>query len=437
MTLPKDWVWTTIGEITEPIQKVDPRENPEKVFIYLDISSIDNSIQKIVTPKQYIGVDAPSRARQLVRANDVLFSTVRTYLKNVALVPEYCDGQVASTGFSILRATPEAMGRFLFYYSQTEAFLTPLNELQRGTSYPAVRDSDVRVQQIPLPSLPEQERIVERIESLFTQLDAGVAGLKHAQAALKRYKVSVLKAACEGRLVSQDPTDEPAEVSMKRILAEEGIVYHLPEGDLSVLPQGWIWNIFSLVIKKVKRGPSMKCNQEGRGVRYITSGNLDDGILRLDLDYKFLEGFNKIDSCKLLPNDLILNCVNSIEKIGKSAVFTLKLGDAIVGFNNYALELHEKVISPFYANIVCQSLFFKNQLYFLLKRAVNQVSFATRELDFLLIPIPPLAEQYRIIADVERRLLVVQELEQTIEANLKRVTRLRQAILKRAFEGML
>ena len=128
------------------------------------------------------------------------------------------------------------------------------------------------------------------------------------------------------------------------------------------------------VVKKIKRGPSLKCNREEKGIRYITSGNLENGYLNLDLDYKFLAGFNGIDKCKLIDKDLILNCVNSIELIGKSAVFKKEHGQAIVGFNNYALELNFSLISPFYLNLFCQTNIFKNQLYFLIKRAVNQVS---------------------------------------------------------------
>src|SRR3972149_1960003 len=79
-SLPGGWEWMTIGDVTSPIEKVDPTQKPDKEFTYLDIASIDNSIHKITEPKSYYGADAPSRARQLVQANDVIFSTVRTYL---------------------------------------------------------------------------------------------------------------------------------------------------------------------------------------------------------------------------------------------------------------------------------------------------------------------------------------------------------------------
>ena len=144
-----------------------------------------------------------------MHTNDVLFSTVRTYLKNIALVPEIYDGQIASTGFSVLRCRDGVSPKFLFYYTLTDDFISALSNVQRGTSYPAVRDSDVREQIIPLAPFNEQKRIVAKMEELFSQLDAGIAELRRVQANLARYKASVLKAACEGRLV-------PTEAEMAR-----------------------------------------------------------------------------------------------------------------------------------------------------------------------------------------------------------------------------
>lgn len=226
--LPSGWVWTTIGEIALPIEKVQPREKPQTRFTYLDISSIDNSVNRVVAPKIYLGEEAPSRARQLVRANDVLFSTVRPYLKNIALVPEIHDGQIATTGFSVLRGASGISPKYLFYYTLTDKFLDDIRELQRGTSYPAVRDGDVRAQPIPLPPTAEQLRIVAETEKHFSRLEVAESLLTGMQIKLRRYRASVLKAACEGCLV---PTEaelacaegrdyEPADQLLSRILAE-------------------------------------------------------------------------------------------------------------------------------------------------------------------------------------------------------------------------
>ena len=163
--LPEGWNWTTIGDITRIVEKIDPKQTPDAQFTYLDISSVDNKTNRIMEPKMYYGTEAPSRARQLVEAHDILFSTVRTYLRNIALVPETYDGEIASTGFSVLRGQSGIVPQYLFYYTLTDGFVDDLTQLQRGTSYPAVRDGDVRAQFIPLAPLPEQHRIVEAIET--------------------------------------------------------------------------------------------------------------------------------------------------------------------------------------------------------------------------------------------------------------------------------
>ncbi len=97
--LPKEWVWTKLEDIREEVEKVSPQDNADKEFFYLDIASIDNRRQEVTEPKKYLGSNAPSRARQLVKEGDILFSTVRTYLKNIAKVKQFYDGQIASTGF--------------------------------------------------------------------------------------------------------------------------------------------------------------------------------------------------------------------------------------------------------------------------------------------------------------------------------------------------
>ena len=153
--LPPGWATVNIGELCLSVDKASSKERPEEPFMYLDIASIDNSEFRIVSPKIYMGKDAPSRARQKVRSGNTLFSTVRTYLKNIAMVPAEFDGQVASTGFCVLNPTAEIDSRLLFYYVQNDEFIARLNPIQRGTNYPAVRDTDVLTQTLPLEMWPE------------------------------------------------------------------------------------------------------------------------------------------------------------------------------------------------------------------------------------------------------------------------------------------
>lgn len=114
---PKGWTESTLGEVCIKTQKVNPQNAPDSVITYLDIGGIDNLTFKVTETKTYTGADAPSRARQLVEEGDVLFSTVRTYLKKVASIPARYNGAIASTGFAVLRAGQALDPKYLFYYT--------------------------------------------------------------------------------------------------------------------------------------------------------------------------------------------------------------------------------------------------------------------------------------------------------------------------------
>jgi len=172
-----NWTRISIGRACRSIIVEDPRAR--RSFRYVDISSIDRSRKIIVEPAEIEGSAAPSRARKTIRAGDVLVSTVRPNLNAVAIVPKELDGQVASTGFSVLRPRKgELLARYLFYYCCTPGFVDALMAKVRGAHYPAVSDADVKEVEIPLPHPLEQRRIVEildeadRLRRLRAEADA-------------------------------------------------------------------------------------------------------------------------------------------------------------------------------------------------------------------------------------------------------------------------
>lgn len=159
------WPLQRIGDVCISTAIRDPGDDPDELFRYVDISSIDRDKKTIVNVTEFQGAAAPSRARKEIRATDVLVSTVRPNLNAIALVPPDLDNQIASTGFSVLRADRSVLNeRYLFYFTQTPAFICELLERVRGAHYPAVSDNDVRNVKIPVPPLPEQRRIVEILD---------------------------------------------------------------------------------------------------------------------------------------------------------------------------------------------------------------------------------------------------------------------------------
>jgi type I restriction enzyme S subunit len=202
--LPEGWEVKTLKELTLKVEKVKRKEVDEKEeLIYLDIGGIDNNFNKIENYKIYKWKDAPSRAQQIVKVNDILFSTVRTYMKNIAMVDkEIYNNQIASSGFTVLRANELASFKYIFYNTISDIFLNVLNELQSGSSYPAVRDSDVFNQKILIPkSLKEQHQIIQEIESRLSVADKLEEQIKTSLQQAEALRQSILKKAFEGELV--------------------------------------------------------------------------------------------------------------------------------------------------------------------------------------------------------------------------------------------
>jgi len=213
-------MWAKLETICEAVLKVNPKQKPNKQFAYLDIASIDNTENKITSPKYYFGKDAPSRARQVVKLGDILFSTVRTYLKNIAIVNNIYAGQIASTGFCVIRPILSS-NKYFLYMSFHNDFINQLSKIQRVTSYPAIRNSDVFNQVIALPPLKEQIKIAEGIDWVFSIINESELVLKSELKRAQSLRQSILKRAFEGKLVQQNPNDLPASVLLERIKSEK------------------------------------------------------------------------------------------------------------------------------------------------------------------------------------------------------------------------
>ena len=202
--LPDGWKSKSLKDLVLKVEKVKRKEVDENEgLIYLDIGGINNNSNRIENYKKFFWKDAPSRAQQIVKQNDILFSTVRTYMKNIAIVDkEIYNNQIASSGFTVLRADSCVNYKYIYYNTISDVFLNPLNELQTGTSYPAVRDSDVLSQTINLPLSPEeQHRIVQEIESRLSVADKMEQSIQESLQKAEALRQSILKKAFCGELV--------------------------------------------------------------------------------------------------------------------------------------------------------------------------------------------------------------------------------------------
>ena len=336
-----------------------------------------------------------------------------------------------------------------------------VRQAQGGVGLAHITKTKFMASYVPLPPLPEQHRIVAEIEKQFTRLDAAVAALRRTQANLKRYRASVLRAACSGKLV---PTEaelahaegreyEPAGVLMERILAERRARWEPQEkrrgkykepaapdtSNLPLLPEGWAWATVDQMIVRSEYGTSVKCGYESDGIPVLRIPNIVGGEIDLT-DLKFANQSLPVDDDRALRVGDVLMCRTngSISLIGKTAVIKRDL-EPHHSFASYLLRFRFVDCPPLskWFHLFATSRLGRNYIEREAASSAGQHNVSLSLIHRMAVPLPPLAEQRRIVAEVEQRLSVIQQAESAVEASLQRAERLRQSILKRAFSGEL
>ncbi len=401
--LPDGWTQTTLGEATKPMQKrVNPQDYP--VLPYIGMENVEAHTMRLLGT---VLSQEMKSAADTFSPGDVLYGRLRPYLNKVYL-PEF-EG-LCSTEFIVFRKVPHIHSRYLQYFLNSWDFVKFANSLNAGDR-PRVKFEQLSDYLFPLPPLPEQERIVAKIEELFTQLEAGTAALKRVRAGLKRYKASVLKAACEGQLFGDVELDNDG------------------------LPADWKWTKFKDAGKVQLGRQRAPKHHEGPHMRpYLRVANVFED--RLDLSDVKEMNFTpaEYEIYKLEYGDILLNEGQSPELLGRPAMYKGELPGGC--FQNTLIRFQA------YDFVDRQFALFVFRHYMHAGRFTNESQITTNiahlsagrfsEIEF---PLPPLAEQQRIVAEVERRLSVAQEVESVVAASVARAGRLRQSVLKSAFEG--
>ena len=172
--IPHLWFWTRIREITSDRGQC----KPEAAFTYIDVTTIDKENGTIVDPKVIQADEAPSRARKIVCKGDVIYSCVRPYLLNVAIVSEGFDPKpIASTAFAVLNGYGLVLSQYLWIVLRSPFMIACVEKDMRGQAYPAINDADFSILPFPLPPLAEQHRIVAKVDELMGLCDRLEASL--------------------------------------------------------------------------------------------------------------------------------------------------------------------------------------------------------------------------------------------------------------------
>ena len=348
-------------------------------------------------------------------------------------------------------AIPSPFPRFVNYLWSGRLLRNQIEKKARTTAgIYKISQRDIESFRLPIPPIQEQGRIVAKIDELFSDLDAGVANLLRVRANLKRYRAAVLKAAVEGKLTedwrAKHPDTEPASVLLERILIErrrkweddqrnksakargqgpKGTLskFNDPESprldDLHDLPVGWCWATIDQITKnfdgqRVPVKATDRAQRQGEYPYYGASGIID-----------------QVDSF-LFEGEFLLIAEDGANLFSRSTPIAFRAsGRFWVNNHAHVVQLWSGVPLK-YLEIFLNALDLKFSVTGSAQPKLTQAS-----MNRIPVVLPPIQEQHELVLEVERRLSIVDEIEAQVEANLKRASRLRQGILKRAFEGRL
>jgi type I restriction enzyme, S subunit len=468
--LPAGWEWTRIRQVTTDRGQTIPNED----FTYIDVTAIDKEAGCIADAKIIKPSNAPSRARKRVKKGDVLYSCVRPYLLNIAIVEkEIVPLPIASTAFAILYGFGLVLSKYLWIALRSPFMVECVEMKMRGQAYPAINDSDFALLPLPLPPAAEQRRIIAKVDELMAlcdQLETAQAEREdrrnrlvasslqrlnqpadssefreHARFHMRhlprlttrpehiqQLRQTILNLAVRGKLVRQDPNDEPASELLKRIKVEKARL--IADGKIRkenhqseiepdeipfALPKCWAWVRLGDVIHLVSGQhlqPAEYSDQQQSGPPYIT-GPADFGEKGLVITrYAIIRK-------AVAENGQILLTVKGAG-VGKTAICDRMevaisrqlMAMTAIGWSQQFLLLTTHRL----ANALKENM--RSLIPGISREDVAQFAF----------PLPPIAEQHRIVAKVDELMTVCDQLKMQLTTAQAESRRLLEAVLHEA-----
>ncbi|MDR6262074.1 type I restriction enzyme S subunit [Klebsiella sp. SORGH_AS 826] len=403
--IPKHWSWVSLSTVGHTWGQKKPLNS----FNYIDVSSIDNKTGVVSHSSQVISASAaPSRARKVVKKGTLIYSTVRPYLLNIAIIDRDFEFEpIASTAFAIIHPWEGILGRYLYFYLRSPIFVMYVESVQTGMAYPAISDEKFYSGVVPLPPTEEQSRIVAKVDELMAlcdKLDEQLQSRRTLQNALRQSTMQAIASATSPQELQINWTrladnfgklfHAPEDVSDLRKLASElairGVLdtNHQPADTSSVdvylaelgrkksgkrfaksvqpdeafsLPNGWRWVLLEDLLSGSESGWSPKCEAEPRRegewgvlkVSAVTWGAFDPNEnkrLPLSLEAR--------PECAVKPGDFMLSRANTAELVARSVIAPedcpekLLMSDKIVRLN-----FLDDALKP-WVNLVNNSVFF-------------------------------------------------------------------------------
>jgi len=449
------WQQVTISDVADLVRgvtysKEDSRDTPAAGFSpVLRATNIQDSRLVLESDLVFVPSDNVS-ATQRLRAGDIVMATSsgsKHLVGKSALMRTDWAGSFGAF-CAALRAKPNIDPRYLSAFLQSPTYWKQVAKKALGVNINNLRRGDIETLALPLPELNEQREIVAEIEKQFSRLDEAIANLQRVKANLKRYKASVLKDAVEGRLVPLEAelarregrSFETSEQLLQRILearrakwAGKGKYKEPVAPDTAgfhSLPGGWVWASGDQLTSVITDGEHITPRRTSDGVLLLSARNVLNGRLALDnVDYVPEDEYERIAKrIAIQAGDVLLSCSGTV---GRSCVVPAGLRFTLV---RSVAVLRPVIMLADFMTYNLQSPLGQSQIDDR-KTQTAQANLFQGKIRQLVFALPPLAEQARIVAEVDRRLSIIREVEADVDANLLRAQALRQATLRSAFAG--
>lgn len=447
--LPAGWEWIQISEIGHDWGQKTPDED----FTYIDVGSINKEYGIIEGPSILSAKDAPSRARKIVQKGTVIYSTVRPYLLNIAIIESvFSPEPIASTAFAIIHPYTAMNANFIYYYLRSPVFINYVESCQTGVAYPAINDKQFFSGIIAVPPSSEQVRITKKIKELMslcdqleqhslTSLDAHqqlvetlLTTLTDSQnadelaenwarisehfdtlftteASIDALKQTILQLAVMGKLVSQDPNDEPASELLKRIAQEKAQLVKdgkmkkqkplppISEEEIPFeLPEGWKWCLFEDVVdiqSGITKGRNL-ANRKLITIPYLRVANVQRGYLDLSEVKEIDIPEEEKDKYHVIKGDLLITEGGDWDTVGRTTVWC---HEWYIANQNHVFKgrIIGKEIDPYWLETYMNSPYSRDYFASASKQTTNLASINKTQLRGCPVAIPPSSEANKIM----------------------------------------
>lgn len=481
--LPTTWCWTRLGNYIYNFGQ----KKPNNQFAYIDVSSIDNKFGLI---KENLSIlspsEAPSRARKIVKKGCVLYSTVRPYLLNIAIVNrDFKNETIASTAFAVLNPLLGCSEIYLYHILRSYLFTDYVESCMKGVAYPAINDANLMQGIIPIPPFKEQKAIVEIVNELFREVEqledltkarislkenfvtSALQRLTEAQNTnqewrylqqhfaifftektnVKKLRETVLELAVQGKLTRIWRERHPELVSgshhaselLKRIQAEkkqlikdkkikkEKSLPPITKDEIPYeIPEGWVWCRLCQTgyTQTGSTPPKKKPSFYGKYIPFIGPADISNQWMKYPEEGLSQEG---IVVGRLIPKDSIMMvCIGG--SIGKCNITEID-----VSCNQQINTLTPIQINPIMLRTICQSQYFQSKVWERSSGSATPIINKSKW-ENILVPLPPLNEQEEIVKKVNALINLFDDLEAQIDNSKTQIGQLMQSCLREVFK---